>query len=322
MRFTMKIKYSLIIPVYNKETTLLRLFSQLNKIKRNDVEIIFVDDGSQDSSKKMLKQFASTTKNIFVLSQKNAGPGAARNTGLNKALGDYIWFIDSDDVFNINSFDLFDSLIKTAYSPDIIFFEYSIKSEFDLIFNDKLNSGFTEISNKHALLFEPVNPWSKIFKRTTLIQNNITFPKYYFAEDLCFTREAFCSAKKLIHTRNILYNYIDNANSITKTHFVKHGKDFNGICNYILKLTKKYPQYEEELKYNICDHTENYIENIQNPSLYPDLIDKLKCFITDNEINTNTYTILKTKVTNRITSSFRWKITEPLVKFKKLLKNK
>lgn len=312
----MEIKYSLIIPVYNKETTLIRLFSQLKKINRKDIEIIFIDDGSQDSSKEILNQFASTSKNTIVISQRNAGPGAARNAGLNKATGDYIWFIDSDDVFHINAFDFFDSLIKKTHSPDIIFFEYSIKSKFDLTFNDTLNIEYTEITNKHALLFEPVNPWSKIFKRTTLSHNSITFPKYYFAEDLCFTREAICSAKKLIHTRNILYNYIDIENSITKTHFEKHGKDFYNICNYILKISKKYPQYKEEINYNICDHTESYIENIHNPTDNSDLINKLRNFIASNKIDKNTYTILKTNVINRITSSFRWKITEPLVKIK------
>lgn len=318
----MKIKYSLIIPVYNKETSLIKLFSQLKKIRRNDVEIIFIDDGSKDNSKKMLKQFASTSTNTIALSQKNAGPGAARNTGLNKAVGDYIWFIDSDDVFNVNAFDLFDNLIKIAKSPDIIFFDYSIKSEFDLNFKAKLNESYNEISNKHALIFESVNPWSKIFKRKTLLDDNIIFPKYYFAEDLCFTRKAYCSSQKMIHTENVLYNYIDTANSISKTHFEKHGKDFYNVCNYIFKISKEYPQYKEELEYNISEHTESYIKNIHNPSLYQNLIDNLRSFITINKINNNTYTILKNNVTNKIISSFRWKITEPLVKFKALFKIK
>lgn len=88
---------SVIIPVYNTGKACLELLDSLEQSSYKNLEIICVDDGSKDDSYKMLSAYAAQHKNIVLHKQKNAGPSAARNAGLELATGDYVMFIDSDD---------------------------------------------------------------------------------------------------------------------------------------------------------------------------------------------------------------------------------
>ena len=97
-------KISLIVPVYNVEKYIEKcLLSCLKQdIPQSDYEIIVVNDGSPDSSLAIAERIAAAATNIIIVSQKNGGLSAARNTGLKIAKGDYIWFIDSDDTIKEN----------------------------------------------------------------------------------------------------------------------------------------------------------------------------------------------------------------------------
>ena len=90
---------STIIPVYNAEKFLCKCLDSLLNAQISEVtnEIILIDDGSTDNSLEICKDYESNHNNIKVFSQKNQGPSVARNVGLNKALGDWITFVDSDD---------------------------------------------------------------------------------------------------------------------------------------------------------------------------------------------------------------------------------
>ena len=90
-------KISVIVPVYNAERYLPRCIESILSQTYSDWQLVLVDDGSKDMSLKMCMSFAQKDKRILVIHQENAGAGAARNTGLSRAQGDYIVFIDSDD---------------------------------------------------------------------------------------------------------------------------------------------------------------------------------------------------------------------------------
>ena len=93
----MQIKYSVIIPVYNAEKTLKRCLDSLLGQKRQDVEIILINDGSSDRSGEIIDEYRRKYGSIVSLEQENSGVSAARNRGLNAATGTYILFVDSDD---------------------------------------------------------------------------------------------------------------------------------------------------------------------------------------------------------------------------------
>ena len=88
---------SIIIPVYNAEKTVGYSIESVLAQKWDDIEIIVVDDGSSDGSLTICKEYEKKDTRIKVIHQENGGPGAARNTGLQNAKGDYISFVDADD---------------------------------------------------------------------------------------------------------------------------------------------------------------------------------------------------------------------------------
>ena len=90
-------KFSIIIPVYNVEKFLPECLDSIAAQSLADIEIICIDDGSIDSSSKILEQYAKNDKRLTILKQKNQGQGVARNNGLEIAKGDYILFVDPDD---------------------------------------------------------------------------------------------------------------------------------------------------------------------------------------------------------------------------------
>lgn len=88
---------SIIVPIYNAERTLGKCVSSLTGQTYRDIEILLIDDGSTDGSLQICREFASRDARVKVISQKNAGPAAARNVGMTEAKGDYMAFCDSDD---------------------------------------------------------------------------------------------------------------------------------------------------------------------------------------------------------------------------------
>mgnify|MGYP000597869244 CR=1 FL=1 len=98
------VKLSIIIPVYNGEEYIDRCLQSCLRqdIPADSYEIIVVDDGSTDSSNVILSRYAMEHANVVVLTQSNKKQGAARNYGLSKAQGEYIWFVDSDDWIEAN----------------------------------------------------------------------------------------------------------------------------------------------------------------------------------------------------------------------------
>ena len=98
-------KLSIIIPVYNTEKYIKQCIESVTAIKDIETEIIVVNDGSTDSSKDILEEYTEKNDRIKVITQKNQGASAARNTGIKASTGDYIYFLDSDDWIDTVSFE-------------------------------------------------------------------------------------------------------------------------------------------------------------------------------------------------------------------------
>ena len=117
------IAITLIVPVYNVEKYLVRcLDSCLHQdLDEDEYEIIAVNDGSYDGSLKLLKEYANRYRNIVLIDKPNGGLSSARNAGLERARGNFIWFVDSDDWIAENCLKtvcrLFDCLLYTSPSP-------------------------------------------------------------------------------------------------------------------------------------------------------------------------------------------------------------
>ena len=186
------VSVSVIMPVYNAEKFLNKSIGSFQNQTLEDKELICVDDGSTDSSLEILKGFQEEYNNIKIVTQDNSGPGIARNTGIQNAEGEYIAFLDSDDIF----------LDDTALEE---MFNLGLESGFELIcanlrrinqdytldeHYDFFNSRFTYFTKSGVFNSEdygiPFAFYKNIFKRTFLEENNIVFPDLRFGEDPVF----------------------------------------------------------------------------------------------------------------------------------------
>ena len=91
---------SLIVPVYNGERFLRACADSILNQSMREIEVIFVDDGSTDGSREILKEYARKDARVRVIAQENRGVSAARNRGIGEAKGEYLWFFDCDDVMH------------------------------------------------------------------------------------------------------------------------------------------------------------------------------------------------------------------------------
>lgn len=96
---------SLIVPVYNGERFLRACADSVLNQSMREIEVIFVDDGSTDGSREILKEYAQKDVRVRVIAQENRGVSAARNRGIEEAKGEYLWFFDCDDVMHEGGHD-------------------------------------------------------------------------------------------------------------------------------------------------------------------------------------------------------------------------
>lgn len=176
----MDLKYSVIIPVYNAESTLDRCLNSLVCQLNENIEIILIDDGSTDDSYSICQSYASRYPNISVIKQMNGGVSKARNHGLDEAKGDYILFVDSDDYVAANYFEAISTeLDKTKC--DMYQFSYTIissKGEHTRTFKPLVDSSRELLIPDiiKAMCNKRINqPWAKVYKRSLIETNNIRF---------------------------------------------------------------------------------------------------------------------------------------------------
>lgn len=113
-----KPKISVVIPLYNKEKSIARTIESILNQTLHDFELVIVDDGSTDNSVDIVRSFSD--ERIVLIQQKNAGPGAARNTGVRNAKADWIVFLDADDENLPDSLEFFAKMIDVHPEADII----------------------------------------------------------------------------------------------------------------------------------------------------------------------------------------------------------
>ena len=238
-------KVSVIIPVYNSERYLEESIESVLKQNLKDIEIILIDDGSIDKSLDICCRYSKEYNNIKVISQKNLGPGVARNKGIKIASGEYITFLDSDDLIPKNIFKgIYRTLKRTEsdiFIGNILCFDEV--REWHLPYMKKVfpkNSQMEigEFKDMPQINYTPsvCNKW---FKLSLIKANNILFnEKIRVAEDLLFTQEALINAKKIVTKDVDIYNYrIINKDSLVKKNDVQF---FEGLMEVQKELVKLY----------------------------------------------------------------------------------
>ena len=172
-------KVSIIVPVYNMERYLEKCLDALTKQVLEDIEIVAVNDGSTDGSREILADLALQDERIRVINKQNGGPSSARNAGIDAATGDYICFLDADDLLESRACERINRELA-GYDVDAVVFGWSYFPEDDA---DRFVREHAEVRYayyerfEHKLLFsEMSNPYLRLaIRRSALEQSGVRF---------------------------------------------------------------------------------------------------------------------------------------------------
>lgn len=238
-------KVSIIIPVYNDEKFLSEALNSAVNQNFDNYEIICVNDGSTDRTEELLLDFKSKYKNIKVLSQENRGLSAARNFGLAEAKGDYILFMDSDDMLEENT-------LSTAWNCcmkkelDVLFFSFTNfcnDKELSLRYCDKIKqkkrlTEYTNVLSGQDMFVRQnetkeyyVVVWAQMIKRSFLLKNGINFYDGIIYEDNLYTFDVLMKAKRTFCICDELYQKRIHSDSI-----VTRKQDYRAVDGYFKTL--------------------------------------------------------------------------------------
>lgn len=209
-------KYSIIIPVYNAEKTLSECLKSIIEQPVQNIEIILIDDGSCDASPSICIQYASVDKRIIAVHQENAGVSCARNKGIDIARGEWITFVDSDDIVLPGYLSEFD---KQENKADLTYFGNIFHSHdgCDAIYSLPTKRFVGRIEIERAMLMLKSNvvnygyygyTWNKFFRSSIIKEHNIRFTQgLYYREDEIFTNEYIAHINSLATLSCIGYDY-------------------------------------------------------------------------------------------------------------------
>jgi glycosyltransferase involved in cell wall biosynthesis len=253
---------SIIIPVYNVDFYLTRcLKSVINQTYKN-LEIIIVDDESEDDSLSICNEFKNKDSRIKVISIKHGGLSKARNTGLDIAKGDYIGFVDSDDCIDKDMFKkLYETLVNNGADISVCnfyrfyengFLEHDFKATEDLIVLDRNDAIAYLLDDK--ILRNYV--WTKLYSRHLF--DGLRFPEGKTYEDIFIALKIFEKINKLAYINDGLYYYYIRSGSIVSSKKEENIKDGLEETYRRYKYVKEtyYPKYKE---YNITSMIERIV---------------------------------------------------------------
>lgn len=238
-------KVSVIVPIYNVESYIEECLISLINQKFDDYEIVLVNDGTKDDSIKVVKKYIEKYENIRLLNKENGGLSSARNYGLKYAKGEYICFVDSDDLVNENYLsNLYNRAKKENLDIGLGFHQKfwgdkriekinrkSLESKCVLTGIEVINE---QLDNKD--FFAEV--WDDIFNRRFLEENNLRFYEGIYHEDEEFTFRAILAAKRVGYIESYDYLYRQRENSIMSPNNID--KRLIGLIKIVNSLQQLY----------------------------------------------------------------------------------
>lgn len=218
------VRVSVIVPIYNAEKYLSACINSIIHQTYSNFEVILIDDGSTDNSLKISKNFASQNHNIVVISKKNGGVSSARNAGLKQARGNYVMFVDSDDIINK---DLIKHLVDMSTDVDIVTSDIQPFKDKDTIHTDAMPDSMimTKILNSKlaivSMLYQKEitgSPCAKLYSMSVL--QGVRFDESItIAEDLLFNFIVMKKAKNIKIASCTGYYYRNNESGAMNSSF-------------------------------------------------------------------------------------------------------
>lgn len=250
---------SIILPVYNVEAYLGKCINSClcQDLSKNNYEIIVVIDGSPDNSIEVARQFQSDNDNVKIVVRENGGLSAARNTGLEAASGDYVWFIDSDDYIEEN---ILGDIVRNLQSNqlDALWVGWQDVDEKGMLippFAPHYHSADKSIMSGCEFMTRVLNnylyAWSFIYRRSFLVTYQLRFTEGMYYEDTDFAFRSLPLVGKIRLYDKTCYNYLQRDGSIV--HFTNKRK-LEDICKNCVSATSFLKTSDDSLKrfYQMC----------------------------------------------------------------------
>ena len=218
---------SIIVPIYNGEVYLKDCLESILNQTYKETEIILVDDGSTDASRKICDLYAQKYKNVISLYQENSGVSKARNLGLNCAKGEYIYFCDSDDILHQDILETFVRDIEDK-KVDVSCCAYQCFTK-DIVWQESKENPAEVITGMDMFYNVLKNPlcsgyvWNKLFKKNIIEQREpLRFSeKITIVEDEQFVLEYICRSKNMSLSGKNMYAYRNNENGAIRKNFTE-----------------------------------------------------------------------------------------------------
>ena len=226
---------SVVVPVFNTEKHLGQALDSLLAQTHGNLEVICVDDGSTDGTPQLLADYASRDDRIRLLTQENAGPGAARNRGIAEARGDYLYFLDADDWRDPTLIEKAAALLERtgadiAALPHCEFDErYSVPVRVSWsILRDKFPAEVVSWRDNPDWVLESFGnfPWNKVLRMDFVRDNHLRYQEIYLTEDLMFCAPALVLAKSIAQLDEALVYHRKGTGENTMAGKDRHPLDF------------------------------------------------------------------------------------------------
>ena len=252
---------SIIVPIYNVEKYLEKCVCSILNQDYNNLEVILVNDGSTDKSLEICERLQKKDNRIKIINQKNLGVSAARNNGFYYSKGDYICFIDSDDIIEI---DMVSTLVKLLQENECEVANCNIhiiekdKTERNFYTNKNIKIYNSSELKKYFLLGKVSHAcWDKMYKREVL--EKVNFVLNSTSEDRYFCWKLYKTINKMVVTSKVGYHYIrKNENSITSRPLsLKNISRIEEALNVKNDVLLHYPELYDEWEYYYLNCLDN-----------------------------------------------------------------
>lgn len=265
----MQPKVSVIVPVYNASKTLANCLGNLVHQTLNEIELILVNDASTDNSLSILSdcEQAFSEKVLLINLEQNLGPGGARNVGLSYASGEYIGFVDSDDIADIHMFEtLYQHAVTNDYDMvDCAYYQQATDSL--LLMTPDSCVGDLNDDKRSLLISGGGFLWSRIFKRELFEQ--VQFREHTILEDMETMMQLFLNCKRLGTIKTPLYQYSATDESASKlADPIKYHEALTSAMKAVYQQTHNYSGYcdiQLAVEYSILQLYQYDLVNILQP---------------------------------------------------------
>ena len=258
-------KVSIIVPVYNVEKYIERCIASLVSQTYKDLEIIFVDDGTEDNAGKICDEYALKDNRIIVYHNENLGVAYSRNFGIDKATGEAVMFVDSDDHIEPETVEKMVAGMKDTNADMVTLNRYYIDAGKSVSVVESIYKGLYEgekvkelirkkfSKNPHEIFF--TGTWGKLYKASILKEKNIRFANgVALGEDSIFVLNYMFNCNSVFCSDYIGYHYVKYDGSVTSSKNIDVISFWRKFENYLVELKKLLDNYSD-----VIDLEEEYL---------------------------------------------------------------